>query len=226
MGNMKEKFNQADKLNLVQKLQQESLQGRNILRKSKNKIVTEVSKNLKDDNEPILSSCVYAKHEHKQPTSSKESYLVSKPEQVTPTKGTFVIAASRDHGGCACEREPGQKVAIASTCVIQESDGTKLYCVSPDLRKMNEKTLPKSVLIDRQVPAVNDSCYLHKKDELACTFNSISLKVDKERRFANSQKICQGSTPKSHDSRNRCRMTNHSMVYKSLSESQIKSMWL
>jgi len=220
--NMKEKFNQADKLNLEQKLQQESLQGRNIFRKSKNKIVPDGSKNLKDDNEPIVSSCVNAKHEHNEPTSSKESLLFSKTDQLTPTKGTLVVAASRDHGGDGCERKPVQKVAIASlTCVFQDSDGTKLCCVSPDLRKMKEKTLTKSVLIDRQVPAVNDSCYLHKKDGLACTLDSISLEVDKERRFANSQKICQGSTPQSLDTRNRCQP-----VDKSSSESQIKSMWL
>merc|ERR1711920_663482 len=192
---MKEKFYQADKPNLEQKLQQESLQGRNIFRKSKNKIVTNGSKHLKGDNEPFLSSCVNAQQEHNiEPPSSKENYLFSKFEQLTPTEGTFVVAASRDH--------------------------------NPDLRKMKEKTLPKSVLIDLEVPAVSDSCYLHKKDGAAGTLDSTSLKVDKEGRFVNSQKICQGSTPQSLDSVNECRMTNNRMVYNGLLESHIKSMWL
>jgi len=226
--NMKEKLYQADKLNLEQKLQQGSLQGRNIFRKSKNKIALDWPEHLKDGNEHFESSCVNAQQEHHiEPTNREENYLFSKLDQLTPRKRTFVVAASRDQGGCGCERKPVQKGVIAPlTCVIEESEGTKLCCVGPDLRKMKEKTLPNSAFIDSQDLAVSDSCCLHKKDGAANNLNSISLKVDKERRFVNSQKICQVSTRQSLDSRNQCRLTNNRMVNKSISDSHIKSMWL
>jgi len=223
-----EKFYQADKLNLKQKLQQESLQGRNIFRKSANQIVPEGSKYLKHDHETFESSCEIAHQEHNiEPTSNEENYLFSNLDRMTPTKGTFVVAASKYHGGCGCERKPVQKGAIASlTCAIEESDGTKLCCLSPDLRMMNEKKLPKSVFIDPQVPAMSDSCYLQEKDGACGIFDNISLTVDKERRFVNSQKICRVSTSQSLDSTKQCRMTNSRRVNKTISESHIKSLWL
>jgi len=153
--------------------------------------------------------------------------LFNKLDQFIPTKRTFAVAATRDDGCCGCERKPVQKGALASlTCVIEESEGTKLCCVSPDLCRMKEKTLPNSVFIDSQVPAVSDSCYLHKKNGAVGTLNSISMKIDKERRFGNSQKIPRINTRQSHDARNQCRMTNNGRVNKGISENPIKSIWL
>jgi len=124
--NMKEKLDRVDKLNLERNLRQELLQSRNISRKSKNKDVPEGYEN-KDDNEPFESSCVIAQQEHHIDLNSSEAdYLFSKPDQLIPTKGIFIVEASREHGGYAYERKPVQERAIASVpSVIEKSTGKK-----------------------------------------------------------------------------------------------------
>jgi len=147
-----------------------------------------------------------------EPTGSEENYPVSQPDQLTQTGETFVIEASRDHGG-------GSGASFG--CVIEESAGTKLPCVNPYFHKMKEKTLPKTVFIDPQVLALSDSWYLQKKDWAAADFDSKSLEVGTHRRLVNSQKMCQVSKPENLDSKKLNRKVN-----KSISGSSIKSMWL
>jgi len=225
--NMKIKLDEADKQNLERKSRQEALQSRNIFRKSKNNIDPEGSENLKVDHKPFWSSCVNARQEHHIATTSREgNHSFSKLHQLNPTKGTFVVEASRDHGGCACGWSTVQEGGKAFVpCVIEESTGTKLSSVTQDLRRMKEKTLPKTIFIDLQVLAVSDSWYFENKDGEAGALNNRFLKVDKKRRFANSQKMCRVNTPKSLDSRNRYRMTKR-RLNKSISGSLIRSKWL
>lgn len=224
--NMKEKLDEADKLNLLRKLQQKSLQSRNIFRKADNNIAPEGSENLKVD-ETSESSCLNARQEHHiAPTSTEGNQSFSKPDQLNPTKGTFLVQASRDHGGYAYGRSTVQEGARAFVpCVIEESASMKLPCVTQDLCRMKEKTSGKTISIDPQVLALSDSWYLQKKDGEAGTLNNRSLKVDKERRHANSLKIYQVKTPQNFDSRNQFRMSKR-RENKCVSGSLIRSKWL
>jgi len=226
--NIKMKLDEVDKLNMERKLQQESLLSRNIFRKSKNNIDPEGFNNLKLDYKPFESSCVDARQEHHNASTCREGCCwFSKPHQWNPTKGTFVIEASRDHGGCACGRstvQAGAKAFVRVPCVGEKSIGTKLSCVTQDLPRMKEETLPKTISIDPQVLAVSDSWYLKNKEREVAVLNNRSLKVDKERSFANFQKMCRVNTT-SLDSRNQYRMTKR-RLNKSISGSLIRSKWL
>jgi len=145
---------------------------------------------------------------------------------LNPAKGTFVVEAS-GHGGCACGRstvQEGAKAFVFAPCVGEKSIGMKLSCVTQDLRRMKEETLPKTISIDPQVLAVSDSWYLQNKDREVGVLDNRSLKVDKERRFANFQKICRVNTT-SLDSRNQDRMTKR-RLNKSITGSLIRSKWL
>jgi len=225
--NMKTKHDEADKLNLEWKLQHESLQSRNIFRKSKNNIDPEGSVNLKIDNNPFESSCVNPREEHHiASTSCEGNYSFSKLHRLNPSKESFVVKATKDHGGFALGRSTVQEGATASVlCGIEESTGMKLSCLTHDLRRMKEKTLRKTISIDPQVLAVSDSWYLQNNYGEAGVLNNRSLKLDKERRFANSQKMCRVSTTKSLDSRNQYRMKRR-RLHKSISERLIRSTWL
>jgi len=153
--------------------------------------------------------------------------LFLKINRLDQTQGTFGVKASRDNRGCDCGRITVQDGAIASApYVIEESAGAKLSSVTQDLPKMKKKTIPKTVCTDPHVLAVSDPCYLQKKDGKVVILNSRSLKVDKERRFVNSQKIYQVSTLKSVDSSSRYKMMNR-RVNRSISGSPIiRSKWL
>jgi len=224
--NMKEKLDEADKLNLELKLRQKSLQSRNIFRKSENNIAPVGSGNLNVD-KASESSCLNARQEHHiAPTSIEGYHSFSKLDQLNPTKGTCLVQASKDHGGFAHGRSTVQEGTRAFVpCVIEESASMKLLCVTQDLGRMKEKTLGKTISIDPQVLALSDSWYVQKKDGEAVTLNNRSLKVDKERRLANSQKICEVKTPRSFDSRNQFRMSKR-RVNKCVSDSLIRSKWL
>jgi len=147
-----------------------------------------------------------------------ENHSFYKLDQMNPTKGTFVVQASRNHGGYARGRSKVQKGA-------KESASIKLSCVTQDMGRMKEKTLGKTISIDQQVLAVSDSWDLQKKDWEPGTLNNRSLKVNNERRLANSQKICQVKTSQGFDSRNQFRMSKR-RVNKCVSGSPIRSKWL
>jgi len=225
--NMKMKLGEADKPYLEWKLQQESLQSRNIFQNSKNNFDTEGSQKLTVDNKPFERSCVNACQEHHIALTSREgNNSFSKLHQLNPTKGTFVVEAAGNHGGCACGRSTVQEGAKSFVpCVIEESTGMKLSCVTQDLRRMKAKPLSKAVSIDPQVLAVSDSWYLQNKDGEAGALNKRSLKVNNERRFANSQKMCRVNTSKSLGSRNRCRR-NKRRLHEGISGRLIRSMWI
>jgi len=206
----------------------ESSQCRNILRKFKNKNISDRAENLKVDIAPFESSCINAQQQHYiAQTRSEKNFSFLKINHFDPTKGIFVVEASRDSRVCDCGRITVQKGVIAPPAYdIEESTGTKLSKVTQDLRKMKKKMLPKTVYIDPHVLAMSDSWYLQKNDGTAGTLNNRSLKALKERRFDNSQKVCQVSTPKSFDSKNQYRMTTRRMN-KSITGSPImRSKWL
>jgi len=119
-----------------------------------------------------------------------------------------------------------EQAVTCLSCAIEEGAGTKLPCVNPNFLKMERKTLRETVFIDPKNLALSDSWYLQKKEGAAGTLNSQSLKVGTERKFFNSQRMCEVSKAGSLDSINQNRITNNLKLNKRLSGNPIRSMWL
>jgi len=188
-----EKLDAEDSRNFHLKLPHESLQSRNIVRKSKNTTITDVPGNLKVGN---ASSGRKGAKDHKVNyilhRRSEENFLCTKLDDVQSIEVTSCGKASRDPRG-AGRRTFKDEVREYVPCIKEVwSDSFNVSVGTQDLLELKEKRLLKSVFTNPYI--VRDSWLLQGQDESASTLNRRVSKVKEDRRFVDFPKISQPTT--------------------------------
>jgi len=197
------------------KLEPKSLQSRNSLRQSNEKIVPDVPNNLKTDNACSESSAVNSQQQSHIPQSSSSAKL----GHLDPIEGNLPVETSRDR------RFSQRRAGTAYISDVGECDGRKDSCETQDFSKSKVQAVPKIVFIDPYVLAVSDSWYRQRNNENVDTVNRKVFQVGIERDVIHSEKICSVNTSECPDLRSQC-IVGNMISNNGIFESKVRSMWL